>query len=94
MKLIPYDGADFLESEADMSSYLNAALEENDPQFFMKALGNIAKARGVSSIAQETGLARQQLYKTLSSQGNPRLDTLFKLSKTLGIKLTVETASS
>ena len=89
MDTIRYDGADFLDNEADCTAYLNAVLEENDPTFFLQALGNVAKAQGMSKIAKNTGLARQQLYKTLSTEGNPTVITLFKLCTEMGIKLTV-----
>ena len=80
---------DFLDSDEALIEYLNLALQENDPKYFAKALGNVARAKGMSSISDATGLGRQALYRALSSNGNPRIDTLFKVLDTLKVRLAV-----
>jgi probable addiction module antidote protein len=89
-KTKPYDAAEYLETEADMAAYLQAAFEEGDPALVIHALGNIARARGMSQIARDTGLCRESLYKALSSEGNPEFATVFKVVQALGIKLNAE----
>ena len=78
MKLKKFDVVDFLDSDEALIEYLNAALEENDPKYFAKALGNAARAKGMTSVSEATGLGRQSLYKSLSDEGNPRIETLFQ----------------
>jgi probable addiction module antidote protein len=72
-----------------MAAYLDACLEEagDDPAFIAHALGVIARARGMSQLARDTGLARENLYKALSSDGNPEFGTILKVIKALGLKL-------
>ena len=65
------------------------ALEENDPKYFAKALGNVARAKGMSSVSEATGLGRQSLYRALSGDGNPRIDTLFRVLDALEVKLAI-----
>ena len=89
MKLKKFDVVDFLDSDEMLIEYLNAALRENDPSFFTKALGDVARAKGMTSISEATGLGRQSLYKALSDNGNPRIDTLFKILDTLNVRLAV-----
>jgi probable addiction module antidote protein len=90
----PYDTADYLRSEEDMIAYLEACLEEapNDAAFIANALGTIARARGMVQLAKDTGLTRQALYKALSKDGNPSLDTVLRVMKALGMKFTAEAA--
>jgi len=82
-----WDAAEYLETEEDMAAYLEAALEENDPTLVAAALGDIAKARGMTEIAKKTGLGRESLYKALSPDGNPEFSTVMKVVKALGLKL-------
>lgn len=89
-KTKPYDAAEYLETDGDMAAYLRAAFEEGDPAVVMHALGNIARARGMSEIARKTGLRRESLYKALSPEGNPEFATVFKVVQALGIKLNAE----
>ena len=89
MRLKKFDVIDFLDSDEMIVEYLNAALEENDPGFFAKAIGDVARAKGMTSISEATGLGRQSLYKALSNGGNPRIDTLFRVLETLNIRLAV-----
>ena len=67
----PWDSAELLTDDEVIIEYLKAALEENDPAFFMKAVGNVARAKGMTNIAQETQLGRPGLYKTLSGERDP-----------------------
>ncbi len=87
-----WDAADHLKSEADMVAYLEAALEDNDPSVIAAALGDIARARGMSEVARRAGLGRESLYKTLSAAGNPEFSTILKVVKALGLRLHATTA--
>lgn len=89
-----WDAADYLKSEADMAAYLEACLEEapDDPALLAAALGDIARAYGMVRLAEQTGLTREGLYKALSKDGNPRLGTVLKVMRALGLKLTAEVA--
>ena len=89
MKLKKFDVVDFLDSDEALVEYLNVALEENDPKYFAKALGNVARAKGMSSVSEATGLGRQSLYRALSGDGNPRIDTLFRVLDALEVKLAI-----
>jgi probable addiction module antidote protein len=86
----PFDVADYLDSEEMIAEYLSVILEEDDPDLFIRALGDIARARGMTQIAKETGLGRESLYKALKSGSNLRYQTVQKVLKALGIKLTAE----
>ncbi|MFK3796736.1 MULTISPECIES: addiction module antidote protein [unclassified Pseudomonas] len=89
----PYDVAEYLETPEDMVGYLNACLEEDqgDGVLVSKALGNIARAYGMTQIANETGLGRESLYKALGANGNPEFATIMKVIKALGLKLHAST---
>jgi len=89
-KTRPYDAAEYLETPEDMAAYLEAALEDGDPAVVMYALGTIARARGMSQIARDTGLGRESLYKALSPGGNPEFATVLKVVRALGLKLHAE----
>lgn len=93
-KTTPYDTADFLKTEEDVALYFDACLEEagDDAAFIAQALGNIARARGMTQLARDTGLAREGLYKALSADGNPSFATILKVTKALGLKLRGEVA--
>lgn len=88
-KLKKWDSAAHLKTEEDMALYLEACLEEagDDAAFVAKALGNIARAKGMSQLARDTGLGRESLYKALSGEGNPSFATILKVAHALGIKL-------
>ncbi|MBM3932896.1 MAG: putative addiction module antidote protein [SAR202 cluster bacterium] len=86
-KTRPWDAADHLETAEDMAEYLEAALEDGDPQLVAAALGDIARAKGMATIAREAGLGRESLYKALSSDGNPELATVLKVVRALGLRL-------
>lgn len=84
-----WDSAEFLGDDEVVVEYLRAALEENDPAFFVKAIGNVARAKGMSQVAQETQLGRQNLYRSLSGEHDPQIGTLMKVLDSLGVQLTV-----
>jgi len=81
------DAAEHLTTEDDMAAYLEAALEDGDPALVAAALGDIARAKGMSQIARETGLGRESLYKALSPDGNPEFSTVLKVVRALGLRL-------
>lgn len=84
-----FDAADYLDSEQAIAAYLNAIMEENDDALLASALGDIAKARGMTQIAKDAGIGRESLYKALREGANPRYDTIAKVIQALGLKLTV-----
>ena len=86
-KTRPWDAAEHPETEVDMALYLEAALEDGDPALVAAALGDIARAKGMSEIARETGLGRESLYKALSPEGNPEFATVLKVIRALGLRL-------
>lgn len=89
MKLKKFDVIDFLDSDEALIEYLNVALEENDPKYFTKALDNVVRAKKISSIAEASGPRRQVLYRMLSNEDNPRIDTLFRVLDTLNLRLAI-----
>jgi len=90
----PWDAADHLETEEDIRAYLDAALELGDPALVVAVLGDIARAKGMTQIARETGLGRESLHKALSPTGNPEFATILKVVGALGLRLHVEPAQS
>lgn len=84
-----WDSADLLTDNEVIIEYLKAALEENDPAFFMKAVGNVARAKGMTTIALETQLGRPSLYKALSGERDPRIGTVMKVLAALDVQLTI-----
>ncbi|MDP2875256.1 MAG: putative addiction module antidote protein [Holophaga sp.] len=88
-----YDGAAYLKDEKDMAALLEAALEDGDPRVIAAAMGDIARAQGMTKIAKATGLSRESLYRALSPEGNPELDTFIKVVHALGIQLHATTTT-
>lgn len=84
-----WDSAEYLKTEEDMANYLDACMEEagDDPAFIAKALGTIARARGMTQVARDAGVSRESLYRALSGEGNPEFGTILKVVKALGLKL-------
>lgn len=82
-----FDAADYLDSEEAITAYLNAILEENDDALLAEALGDIAKAKGMTQIARDAGIGRESLYKALRSGASPRFDTINRVLGALGVKL-------
>ena len=89
MKIKKFDVVDFLDNDKAIIEYLNAALDEGDSDFFVKAVGDIARAKGMMKVAKSSGLGRQNLYRSLSRGGNPRIGTLFRVLDALDIRLSV-----
>ena len=89
-RLAEFDMAQYLKSNADIAEYLRQVLEEGDPGELAAALGHIAKARGMTEIAKASGIKREALYKALRPNTKPRFDTIQRVCKALGVKLTVE----
>jgi len=87
LETTPWDVADYLETPEDCAAYLDACLEEGDAAFVAKALGDIARARGMTQIARETGLSRESLYKALSGERSPSFDTVLKVARAIGVRL-------
>jgi len=86
-KTTVWDAAEHLRTREDMAAYVACALEEGDPALIAAALGDIARAQGMTKIAKQTGLGRESLYKTLSREGNPELATVLKVFSSVGLKL-------
>jgi probable addiction module antidote protein len=89
MGLTEFDASAFLDNDEVIAEYLSAALEDENPDVFLTAISNVAKARGMKSIAEQTGLGRESLYKALAPGAKPRYDTVLKVLHSLGVKLTV-----
>ena len=83
----PWDPADHLRTDEDMAAYLEAALGEGDPTLVAAALGDIARAKGMTQVARDAGLGRESLYKALSPAGNPEFATILKVVAALGLRL-------
>lgn len=84
-----FDVVDFLNSDEGLVEYLNAALAEKDPKYFAKALGDVARAKGMTSVTDVSGLGWQSLDRTLSEDDNPRIDTLFRVLEALNARLAI-----
>ncbi|MDR1423724.1 MAG: putative addiction module antidote protein [Azoarcus sp.] len=89
LKLRRWDSAEHLDNEEAIRLYVEACFEEagDDAAFIAKALGNVARARGMTVLAKETGMGRESLYKALSGEGNPSFGTVLKVARALGFKL-------
>jgi probable addiction module antidote protein len=88
-KTIPWDSAAYLKTDRDIAYYLEAVFEDGDPALVAAALGDVARAKGMTRIAKASGLGRESLYKALSADGNPELATVLKVMRALGLKLKV-----
>ena len=91
-KLKPFDTSAFLDDDEVVAEYLTAALEDSNPDVFLSAVGQVAKARGMGAVAESTGLGRESLYKALTPGAKPRYDTVLKVLHGLGVKITVTAA--
>ncbi len=92
MRTAPFDAADYLDNEEVIAEYLAAALEDPNPDVFLHAVGDVARARGISKVARDAGLGRESLYKALAPGAKIRYDTVRKLMDSLGVRLTVTSA--
>jgi len=85
-----WDASEFLETEEDVAGYLSLAFEDGDPDMIALALGNVAKARGMSEIARKSGVSRESLYRSFKRGGDPKLTLLVGVMNSLGMKLTAD----
>lgn len=85
----PFDAADYLDDNETIAAYLSAALTDPDPDVFLVAVKDVARARGMSQLAKDTQLGRESLYKALSAGAKPRYDTMIKVINALGVQLQV-----
>lgn len=93
LKTRPFDPARYLESDEDLAFFLSDALETCDTAYIAHALGIVARSKGMSAIAEQTGLSRESLYRALSDDGNPELDTILRVTHALGLKLLAKPAA-
>jgi probable addiction module antidote protein len=93
MQTMRFDASEFLDDEEVIAEYLAAAMEDDNPDVFIAALGDVAKARGISEIAKSSGLGRESLYKSLRPGSKLRFETIRKIVDTMGLKLTIEPAT-
>ena len=94
IKTTPFDVSDYLDNDEMMAEYLTLSLEDENPEVFITALGNVAKAKGMAQIAKDSGLSRESLYKALRSGSKLRYETVQKILKALSVKLTAESADA
>lgn len=93
-RLVPFDAARYLTDDAAVAEYMTAVLEADDPDLLILALGDVARARGMAQVAKEAGLGRESLYKALAPGAKPRFDTVLKVARALGVRLTAQLASA
>ncbi|OAM31445.1 addiction module antitoxin [Eikenella sp. NML03-A-027] len=93
MKMQKFDIAEYLDSEEMIAAYLSSVLEDGDADEFIAALGDVARAKGISELAAQTGLGRESLYKTLSGNSKPRFDMVLKITRALGVEMTLAPAA-
>lgn len=91
-KLLPFDAARYLTDESAIAEYMTAVLETEDTDLFLLALNDIARAKGMAQVAKDAGLGRESLYKALAPGAKPRLDTILKVARALGVKLSANPA--
>jgi probable addiction module antidote protein len=89
VRVSEFDPSAFLDDDEVVAEYLSAALEEDNPDVFLAAVGHVAKARGMTAIAERAGLGRESLYKAFAPGAKPRYDTVLKVLHSLGVKLSV-----
>jgi len=85
-----FDAADYLDNEETIAAYLTEALEDPEPDMFIIAVKTVARARGMTQLAKDSGLGRESLYKALSPGAKPRYETIMKVVRALGVKLHAE----
>ena len=91
-ELPEFDAAEYLDTDEDLAAYLTAILEENDPSLLAAALGDIARARGMTQVAKDSGITREALYKALRPGSEPRFDTISRVCAALGVRLVAQPA--
>jgi probable addiction module antidote protein len=82
-----WDVVDYLESDEDIAYFLEAAFDDGDPAVITAALGAVARARGMTQLAKDTGLAREALYRSLSAEGKPEFTTVLRVMRAFGLRL-------
>ena len=87
VRISEYDTAEFLDNEELIAEYLAVAMEDPDPDVFIAALATVARARGMTQLAKDSGLSRESLYKTLAPGAKPRFETIVKITKALGVPM-------
>ena len=92
VKVSEFDVSKYLDNEELIAEYLSAALEDENPDVFLAAVGHVAKARGMSEISEKSGLGRESLYKAFSPGAKPRYETVQKVLSSLGVKVRVSAA--
>lgn len=92
VKTLPFDAAEFLDTDEAQAAYLDEAFATGDAAFIARSIGVVARARGMSSIAKEAGLGRESLYKALSGEGNPEFGTIMKVLRALNLGISVKPA--
>lgn len=90
IKLLPFDAARYLTDDKAVAEYMTAVLETDDPDLLLAALGDVARAKGMSQVAKDAGLGRESLYKALAPGAKPRFDTVLKVARALGVKLSAQ----
>jgi probable addiction module antidote protein len=91
-KLLPFDAARYLTDNAAVAEYMTAVLETDDPDLLLLALADVARARGMAQVAKDAGLGRESLYKALAPGAKPRFDTILKVARALGVRLSAHVA--
>ncbi len=86
-KLLPFDAARYLTDDAAIAEYMTAVLETEDSDLFLLAMGDVARAKGMAQVAKDAGLGRESLYKALAPGAKPRFDTIIKVARALGVRL-------
>ena len=89
-KLSKFDVADYLHNEEDMKEYLQLSLESDNPELIIRAINDVARARGMNELAQKMGVGRASLYKSLSGSVKPRFETIYKALRSLGVQLAIK----
>ena len=90
VKVTEFDASAYLDDEEVIAEYLAASLDDENPDVFLAAIANVAKARGMASVAEKTGLGRESLYKALKPGAKPRYDTVMKVVRSLKLRLSIE----
>ncbi len=89
-KLLPFDAARYLTDEVAVAEYMTAVLETEDPDLLLLALADVARAKGMAQVAKDAGLGRESLYKALAPGAKPRFDTIVKVARALGVRLSAQ----
>lgn len=94
LKTTPFDASEYIEDDESALVFLEDAMETADARHIASCIGDVARAKGMSAIAKETGMSRESLYRALSGDGNPQLSTVLKVLEAMGLKLSIESKKS